>query len=215
MFRRLKSPTLTTKIGWGLAAGLTVLAVIPADHVVLTVGSILVGVALAVVVYIATTRSRIEKVITIPITSISAQDRIRFRETLESVLNEIGRVESVEDDKSGLVLSIRTDRDLATVHRKIKRLLGKAIQSLGVEGTVTYSALAPSGAAEIRISGHVTPNAVVHIPGLDEPVVANGSGQFSQEVPYAAVQKHASHGRIKATYTHQGKEREVLIDLGP
>lgn len=214
MFRRLKSPTLMTKIGWGLAVALTALAVIPAEHVVLTIGALLVGVVLAVVIYIATTRARIEKVITIPITNISAQDRVRYRDALESLLNELGRVESVKDDKSGLVLTLRTDRDLATVHRKIKRLLGKPIQALGFEATVTYSALAPSGAAEIRISGHVTPNAVVHIPGLDQPVVADASGQFSQEVPYAAVKKHASHGRIKATYTHQGKERQVLIDLG-
>ena len=212
---QLKKPTLTTKIGWGLTAGLTVLALLPWANVAITLGGLVLGIALAVVIYLATTRSRVDKLVTIPITNIGPQDRLRYRDALEALFKGLGRVESIDDDGSGLKFVVRTDLDLATLHRQVKRLLGKPLYATSIEGTVSFSALTATGAAEISLSGQVAPHALVHIPGLDKPVVADAEGHFSQEVSYAAVKKHASHGRITATYSHKGKDRQVQIDLGP
>jgi|GEM_PF-2198227 len=214
MFRRLKGPTLMTKVGWGIAAGLTTLALLPWAHVAITLGAIVLGVAMAVVMYLATTRPRIDKVVNVPISDVPKNDRVRYEEALRVTLAPFGTVESCTVEGSRLELAFRTDRELATVHRLVRRALGRSVHVIGVEGGVVYSALAPGGAAEVRLSGQVMPDVAVHIPGLDEPVMADSKGRFSQEVPYAAVKKHASRGKIRATYTHGGKQRHVDIDLG-
>jgi len=212
--QRLPKPTNATKVGWIMVAVLGTLGLLPISATVMTALILIVGLATLIFVYWSTTASQLSKTVKVPITHVKSDHKERYKKLLQETLGQLGDVREVREQGSDLVAVLRTQADLATVRRRVKRgLRGLELRQVGVEGAVEYSAMSASGEAHVDVHGHVPPHAIVLIDGLKEPITADAKGQFRATLPFSVVKKVAGSGKIKATYTHQGKKHQIEIEL--
>lgn len=207
----MKSPLMSTKIGWGFTLALGAIAFWPSTHLVVVGLKIALVVALGVTIYVATTRQLTEKRVDIEIDGVERGTEKHYEQVIAERLSDVARISAKSYDGETLKMSLVTERSLAEMKRRVGKVDARL---LDVSGDLGMSAREGQGSVVVAVHGRTRPNADIFIEGLDEPISADDAGCFDAEVPWTLVRDSASDGYIKGVARRNGRSEPVRIAVG-
>lgn len=206
----LRNQTLSTQIGFLLVLLLTGVALVPSFHWGWLVAKAVLVVAMLGYVWRVNTRDRTRKQMTVRIEGVGADEQAHFEQRIRAHFGERVTVQPDPQGRGGLLLRINARTTLAALSRRLRRA-GLPMSLMGVDGHLTYTAIAGQAKMQVQVEGVASPHSKVYIANLDRPALADARGRFKVAVPFAVVKRHQSRGFIPAIWRKDRISKKIRV----
>lgn len=208
----LRNQTLSTQIGFLLVLVLTGVMLVPSFHWGWLVAKGVLVLVMLGYVWRVNIRDHTRKRLTMRIEGVSDEERAQFTQQLSAVFGDELSVLPTAKGHNALMLRFDAHTTIAALTRRLKRA-GLPISLMGVDGRLTYTAIAGQARMRVEVEGIASPHSKVYIANLDAPATADSDGRFKVAVPFSLVKQHQGRGYIPAVWRKDRISKKIRVPI--